>query len=448
MSVPIINDQKELVKVGLLTASFFCIVGAYTVLREMRDILFVSIVGCEYLQYVQILSMIFLIPSLLIYSALVDGFKKQQVLYIYSFLYACGSIVIGLCVIHPTIGLINTRLDAMRIFGWAQYLFIEGYAPFVISLFLAYLNSVTPPQSAAKSYSYVIAGSKLGGMVVALFSWWFLQSSLSHDIYLMSGLLFGAALLLLMVPLCISLLVKLVPESHLHGYEASYQIEQSSAHKKISWYASITSGLALMFRYPYVFGIFSLVFFWEVMSVILNYKRLGFCVGITTSVSSLSSLLFLQMFWIHVTGFLIALIGTRVLLALIGERWSILVVPLLTGIGISAYFLTRIPEMMFMAYIFIRALNFSLAIAVREVLFIPTTKEVRFKTKSWIDAFGTKFARGAGSCYTLLVDRSLATNNNPYLLFCLSVTSIWMITAYQLGKRYEQALKLNEVIGS
>lgn len=441
------TDKKfEWIRVFLLTAAFFCVVAAYTVLREMRDVLFVSIVGCEYVQYVQILSMLLLIPALLVYAFLVDYFKKHQLLYIYSLLYAVGCLVILLCVGHPVMGLGNSQKSIMRLFGWWQYLFIEGYAPFVIGLFLAFVNSITPPQDTAKSYSTIIAGSKLGGMVVALFAWWFLKSSVSAGTYPVCMLFLLAAFMLLLVPVLIKILMSIVPESYMHGYEASYKLEEADQKAKMPWYESIVSGLTLMMRVPYAFGICALVFFWEVVSVVLNYNRLSLCVSWSQSVTGLSSMLFLQMFWIHVAGFFIALIGTRSLLSYCGERWSLVLVPVFTSILIVGYFVSSVPEVMVVCYVLVRAINYSLAISVREVLYIPTTKEVRFKTKSWVDAFGAKFARGTGSCYSLVMDLAHKPNENC-LVFCLSILCVWMITAYQLGRRFEKVIKDNEVIG-
>lgn len=440
-----VEEKFEWIKLFLLTLSFFCIVAAYTVLREMRDVLFVSVVGCEYVQHVQIISILLLIPALLAYAYLVDHLKKHQLLYLYTSLYALGCLVISLCVAHPVIGLANSHKSIMRLFGWFQYLFIEGYAPFVIGLFLAYVNSITSPQDTARSYSTIIAGSKLGGMIVALLSWWFLKSALPNETYPICFLFGVAAVLLLMVPLLIKILMAMVPESHMRGYEASYTLEEKHA-KSGPWYESIVSGLTLMVRFPYALGICSLVFFWEIVSVVVNYNRLSLCVSWSQSINGLSSMLFLHMFWIHVAGFFIALIGTRGLLAYCGERWSLVLVPLFTSLFLVGYFVSEAPMIMVACYIMVRAINYSLAISVREVLYIPTTKEVRFKTKSWVDAFGAKFARGVGSGYSLIIGQAHKTHSSC-MMFCLSILLTWMVTAYYLGQRYEKAIKNNEVIG-
>jgi AAA family ATP:ADP antiporter len=81
-------------------------------------------------------------------------------------------------------------------------------------------------------------------------------------------------------------------------------------------------------------------------------------------------------------------------------------------------------------------------------LYIPTVKDLKFKSKSWIDAFGSKFAKSTGSAFNHLVSRLGSRLFMPAHagLFAIVLGS-WFVTAFLLGKRYDQALKNNEVIG-
>jgi AAA family ATP:ADP antiporter len=81
-------------------------------------------------------------------------------------------------------------------------------------------------------------------------------------------------------------------------------------------------------------------------------------------------------------------------------------------------------------------------------LYIPTVKEIKFKSKSWIDAFGSKFAKTTGSTFNLFVefvgDGFIFT---AYSFFFAGIIGIWVTAAYLLGKRFEKAVENNEVIG-
>ena len=154
----------------------------------------------------------------------------------------------------------------------------------------------------------------------------------------------------------------------------------------------------------------------------------------------------MQTFWIHLAGFFIALIGTRIFLEYLGERRSLIMVRVITGILIVFYFLSSSVTGLVLCFILLRAFNFSLGISVREALYIPTTKVMRFKTKSWIDTFGAKCARGTGSVCSILAECTTHLSQ-IYLSLCLSIIGVWVLTAHFMGKKFEKVIKDNEVIG-
>ncbi len=292
-------SPEERLKVLLMTGSFFFVIGCYTVTKELKDAIFVSTVGREYLPYAKLLSMIVLVPGIFLYSRLVDVLRRYQLLYTYAFLYGIGGLVATYLLGHPTIGLSNTDTGPWRLFGWLFYFFIEGYSPFVVSVFWAFANSITAPARAHKQYAFMVAGSKLGGIIMASAAWLLLtaRDSLGNELFSDTVshqiLLGGSSACLLIVPLIIRFLIKNVPGHYLHGYEAVYQAEKQRAAEgeQESARTSILSGLSLLVRYPYVLGIYGMIFFWEVVNVVLQYLRLEVGQASTNSVAGLTGFL-------------------------------------------------------------------------------------------------------------------------------------------------------------
>src|SRR5471032_748439 len=83
-------DKQERNKILWLAIAFFCVIGSYTVLKEMKDVLFAQIVGAKYLYKVKFLSMFFLLPATLLYAKLVDHLSRFWLLVFYSMLYGIG----------------------------------------------------------------------------------------------------------------------------------------------------------------------------------------------------------------------------------------------------------------------------------------------------------------------------------------------------------------------
>jgi AAA family ATP:ADP antiporter len=443
-------EPQERAKLFFLALAFFFIIAGYTIARDLKDAMFMNIVGREYIPYAKTLSMFILVPAIFIYSLLVDRVRRYQLLTIYSTFYGFAYLLMAYYIGHPAIGLLNKSLGPDRIFGWLVYFLVEGYSPFVVGSFWAFANSVNDPESAKKNYGLVVSGSKIGGALSAgaawwLFSWAAVQESHLLHVYAHQIALFIAALFVLCIPIVIYYCMRLVPGEYLHGYEAAYRIEKRGKAK-----TGILEGLILLLKYPYVMGIFGMVYFYEVVSTVLSYLRLGVAEDVCGgNVSAKTAFLFKIYFITHLIGLIIALFGTRTLQALLGTRACLLLVPLMTG-GFLFFMLSSGDSYAVVyAFIALKAINYAFSWPVRETLYIPTIKDIKFKSKSWIDAFGSKVARTSGSAVNVGM-----THIGPHYFmaahsfFFAGIVTLWFIAALMLGRRFERAVKHNEVIGA
>lgn len=442
-------EPQERSKLFFLALSFFFIIAGYTIARDLKDALFMNIVGREYIPFAKTLSMIILVPAIFIYSLLVDRVRRYQLLTIYSAFYGFMYLLTAYYVGHPTIGLFNITPGPTRVFGWLIYFLVEGYSPFVVGAFWAFANSVNDPESAKKNYGLVVSGSKIGGALSAgvawwLFSWASVQNSFVINVYAHQIAFLISALLVLCIPIVVYYLIRTVPGEYLHGYEAAYRVEKRGKVK-----TGILEGLILLLKYPYVMGIFGMVYFYEVVSTVLSYLRLGVAEqSCANNVAAQTAFLFKIYLITHVIGFFIATFGTRFLQLFLGTRACLLLVPLLTG-GFLFFMLSSSDSYAVVyAFIALKAINYAFSWPVRETLYIPTVKDIKFKSKSWIDAFGSKVARTSGSA----VNVTMTHIGSQFFMaahsfFFAAVVALWFVTAFLLGKRFERAVKHNEVIG-
>lgn len=448
-------DQHDVRKVLLLSITFFLLIGAYTVTRELKDAVFSTIVGVDrkLFAYAKIFSMFLLIPAIFFHSRLVDLVRRHKLLYIYSIFYTILGFVFVLFLGHPTIGLPNNISSPSRLFGWFFYFFIEGYVPLVISVFWAFTNSITKPKAAKNNYPLMIAASKMGGILFATLGWAILMSTRLSDVASIQVLLGYSSVILGLVPLAVYYLTNKIPKEELHGYEAGYQLrKERRAHhvaEKTSFLQSITSGLVLLFQYPYVMGIFGMSFFFELISQTLKVENIVFAKTAAHNLSQLTSFLLWQAILVHVVAFVVVLFGTRRIITFFGERRSLMFIPAATGLSVVAFLIRPSYTTAIFAFVITRSVNYAFAHPLRESLYIPTVKEIQFKSKTWIDGFGTKFAKTCASSFNMysngLVGTALLTAQTSF--FSL-VIFFWFIVAYVLGWRFEKAIKRNEVIGA
>lgn len=451
-------DPEERVKLLMLTVVYFLIIASYTVVQAMKDAIFLRIVGEEFLGWVSVASIFVLIPAILFYSYLVDRIRRYQLLYIYAAFYGAIGLVFAYFIGDPVIGIANTDASPYRLFGWLFYFFIQGYSPFIVSLFWAFSNSVTNPKQAKDTYGLMVSGSKLGGTLSALYAWYLFSSAPLNTtgVYEYQSLMIMSFGILLLVPIAVFIMRKVVPGRHLHGYEAVYTLQKKQEKEKKK--ASLFDGLKVMLKQPYVLGIFSMIFFYEVIHQVVNYQRLLFANQELKHISSLSSKLFSQMFFVHFIGFLISLLGTNVLLRRLGERKCLFLIPAATGALVFVYTMNNtfniFDSVSFVSFVFIalKSINYAISYPIRESLYIPTVKDIKFKSKSWIDSFGSRFSKAFGGSFNIF-SKSLHSSFGlgaflfaQYIFFGVMVI-MWLISALLLGKKYQKTVENNEVIG-
>jgi len=478
-------ERRERLKLLLLTTSFFFVIGGYTIIKELKDSVFMSTVGIDYQPIAKVISMIVLVPAIIFYSYLVDRLRRYQLLYFYSLAYAILGLIFAYFIAHPSIGIANTDTSPYRIFGWLFYFFVEGYSPFVVSVFWAFANSITSPEAAKTNYGLMVSGSKIGGMFTAAFAWYLfsckptsffgLSTIVKHQI-----LLGTSSFLLLFVPFIILFLIRKVPGQYLHGYEAVYKVEKEKSKEELDNSSSFnkniinnsilnkiktfftkcfrslhvgSSGLKMVIRQPYVFAIFGIIFFYELINVVLGYQRLLLAKGASADISELNCVLFKQVLLIHFFGFLLSFLGTNTLLRLLGERRCLLLLPLLVAFLLLFFMISGTLDAITTVFIGLRVLNYAISYPLRESLYIPTIKEIKFKSKSWIDSFGSKLAKGFGSSFNIFAKNVVLGNFGMiafvgvhYIFFGL-IIGMWFVTSYYLGKKYQKSIDNNEVIG-
>lgn len=446
-------DPQEMTKVILLSASFFLIIGSYTISKELKDAVFTSIVGLDrvYLAYAKFASLLFFIPLLFFHSKLVDWLKKQQLLYLYTLFFGIGGMLLSAFLASPTIGLANTVTSPYRIFGWIFYFFVEAIPPLLVGVFWAFVNSITDAEAAKSNYSAMIAASKIGGILTAGCACLLLKSNLFSDAINLQLLLGVSSSFLLFVPIIIYILEKIVPRREMHGYEAAYRVDKQIQReaKNKPWFEGMFTGLVLLFKYPYVMGIFGMTFFFELINQVIKVESIIFGKSTSSTISAFTEFLLWQALLVHIVGFVVVIFGTRAIMNVLGEKRALVLVPTITGISVLAflvkpYYLTAI-----MAFVVTRAVNYALAVPLRESLYIPTIKEIKFKTKSWIDGMGSKIAKMTGSSFNLCSDYiSTGMPINIQAVFFTFTIFLWIVAAYILGKKFEKSVEKNEVIGA
>ena len=444
-------DNTEILKLIIGGVLFFAIIGSYTLVQELKYGIFSIIVGPYYIPAAKLLAFAVLLPAIMLDGYLVDHFKRYQLVILYTFIFGAIGILFTFLFIHPEIGIGNTKQDIGRIFGWMFFLYAEAFAPFLLGVFWAFMNSIHNPKNAQKTYAFITSASKIGGISTTLFAYFFLSDYRLFYIDLdgatkLQLILLLSSLLLLFASLFLILTIKKLNLDTFKGYHTA--IDETL--KK----TGVWIGIKLLLRNRYVLGIFLLVLLADIIAEVVNYKRILIVIGSKAAGGELRHVvakLYLQLFYMHLVGLCISLFLTNSVMRFLGTRVCVFIMPVFTLIFAITYIMTGIDSVIVWLYIMIKALHYTIGTPVRESLYIITSKDIQFKAKFVIDALGIKLARNSGQALNYTANimgkycgqfSSMLFTNVVFIIIPIA----WIVTSYFVSSTYTKNLKENRII--
>ncbi len=133
---------------------------------------------------------------------------------------------------------------------------------------------------------------------------------------------------------------------------------------------------------------------------------------------------------------------------------SLVVTPILILVAIILIWTYPVLTTAFWIMVFAKAVNYALNQQSLKHLYIPITKETRYKAVGWIDGFGGRSSKSIGSGINLLKkffsSKYGAVGLGLFLNVSMSVSVVlvilWFFVAFYLANRHKKAIAGNEII--
>lgn len=423
-------------KFFLLSFIFGIIIGTYWLLRPIKDAVFFTMVGKNYQPDAKLVSIFIVGIVVYIYSKLVDRFPRHKLLYFFSLFYASCTLLFAFLIWHPSWGISNTLSDPSRWIGWAWYMFVETFGSLMVSLFWSFISDTTSPETAKKRYFTLAIGGQTGGLIAPL-----LASRVTSS--------YGTGLTLLIPAIALIVLVVCLMYYMKHfSDQPSAELQEFLKNKPLEGEPEpgFFEGLTLLFKRPYLFGIFIIVSFYEIVITILDYHFKVLASNIYVG-DALTHYLYDYALWTNGIAVLCLLLGIDFVGRRLGVGKTLLLLPLLVGTAIILFYHHPVLWLAFFIMVSCKALNFALIQPSKEQLYIPTTPESKYKAKAWIDMFGSRSAKGVGSW----INKCKKTMDHEMFMWITAVISmgligIWIIAALLIGRIHAQAIKEKRLV--
>jgi AAA family ATP:ADP antiporter len=385
-------SKDEFKKFGILSVTLMVILGNYWILRVMKNAIFGKFVDFQmYQPWAKVSSLVVIAVLVLVYSKLVDLFSKDKLFYILCTFFGLWIIGLGYFIAHPHLVAVSKGSFLYpfvswipgRAIGWISYVSLEAVS-FIIILFWAFVASVTKTESAKKGYGLILFVTQIGTIAGSAFVAKY--AGIGAGKLSLSTIVMMSGSIILTVSLLVKLYMTVVPRE---------EVAEKAADKKKSGFLE---GLKLLITRPYVMGIFVVATMYEVIGTVLEFQMNSLGKMIYPLAEDFAAFNAKYGMGINGLALVFALIGTSFFMRKFGLRFCLVAYPSVIAVIICSvlafnYVGANNHQLMwalFAGMIGIKGLNYALNNPTKEIMYIPTSKDVKFKAKGWIDLFGNR----------------------------------------------------------
>ena len=411
----------------LLTLSIFLLLTSYYVLKVVREPLILSAGGAELKSYTsaaQAVLLLFLIPA---YSALANRVNRTRLIASVSLFFIFNIIVFYGMALASAPGL-----------GVAFFVWVGIFNMMIIAQFWSYANDVYTPEQGRRLFAIVGFGQTLGAAFGGLISKLLIDRMRVHELMLVAAaLLFGYLLVVLIVQR------RMGRGSRNTRADAETMLDRRG-------------GFALIFRSRYLILIALLMW-------ILNFANtngefiLGRIVtdeatraaardglvgsGAEESVKHYIGAFYADYFtWVNILTALIQLFLVSRIMRYFGVQTALYVLPV---VALGAYGIVAFMPLLALiraAKISENSLDYSLNNTARHALFLPTSREAKYKAKAAID---TLFVRAGdlSSAALVFVGTHMAFQTREFAISNMVVIAIWLVVVTALARHYRHLVE-------
>jgi AAA family ATP:ADP antiporter len=352
----------------LLTVNVFLLLGAYYILKVVREALILAESGAEVASYSSAGQAVLLLLVVPAYAAFAARTNRIQ-LVTWATLFFVSHLGIFFL-----LGNAGVRI------GIAYYLWIGIFNVFVVAQFWAFANDIYTKGQGERLFPIIGVGASLGAWV---------GTAVISDIFESVGpyvaMLIGAAVLLV----CVAI-TRVVNRRGSGRDDSEQQAEASAAFSK-------EGGFQLVWNSRYLRYIALLILLLNLVNTTGGYLLNSLVVAAASELPEANRAGFIGSYiggvyaWVNLLGLLIQMFIVSRVFRFIGARGALFVLPVIAIGGYVALMLAPALGLVRIVKIAENSTDYSLMNTIRAALYLPTSRDVKYKAKQAIDTFFVRF---------------------------------------------------------
>jgi ATP:ADP antiporter, AAA family len=402
--------------------NIFLLLAGYSLMKPARDGLILTEGGAEVASYSAAAQAVLLMAAVPIYGWLGTRFIRIKLI----------SIVMTFFVV-TLVGFYLGGIAGLRE-GVAFYIWIGLINVFIVSQFWQFANDLFTEGQGRRLFPLIGVGQSLGAWVGAAAVAPLVQQ-LNYTPYTLMFL--GACVLLVALSTTLMVNAREAKRAHPEVHDASQET------------LGPQGGFELIFRDRYLLWIAILIVLLNIVNTTGGYVLNRLIVGEaaarfgTDASAVVPSRQFVTAFSgsitaaVNLVGLLLQLFATSRIIRLMGVRGALFVLPVIALINYSVIVVAPLLAVVRVGKILENSTDYSIQNTLRQALFLPTTREAKYKAKAAIDTFFTRTGDVVSAGFVGL-GQVLGLTTSAFAGINVALTIVWLSVARQISKEHRR----------
>ena len=423
--------RSELPLALLMFSYFFLVITSFWVLKPIKKWLFIGFYdqsGFNLLTWhmtaaqaellAKVLNMLVAFLAVTVFSLLSRKFRRQQLTFIFTAFFMLCYVLYANIIDNPGGWTI-----------WTFYLFGDLFSTLMVATFFAFLNDSVTPDAAKRLYGLV----GLGGVAGGAFGTSFVRLQIEHvSISAWLWICFGIALAILLIAFSAGRMVA----GRISTGEIILKDEQEP--KKRGGNPAL-EGARLVFRSKYLLAIVGIVGLYEIVSTILDFQFTSTIAHYLEgpAIGRQFSTIYTITNWVSV---FVQLFLTSFIMTRFGLTTALMVLPIAALIGSMGFMAAPILWVGSFLNTVDNGFSYSINQSAKETLYVPATRDEKYKAKAFIDMFVQRFAKALAVGMSLAVTTVFTQFSTIrwLSLFTIIVMIIWISAVRYAGRQFRK----------
>lgn len=401
------NYPLETKRIGVLYALGFLLIFGYAFARPCIDSIFLEHYSNDDLPKAWLIMAVFSVFVISVYNQLN---QKYAILKLYAL--ASNLSALTLCL------LLGLYFSGFTPAIFILYIWKEIYMVVLVETYWSYADIVFSTETAKKNYGRALAVSSVGGILGNLVVW-----PLAHTL--------GAR-----ITLCF-LVVFLILGTLIAQFVKGVSDEKPKVKK-----TDFTLGVSTLLKSKYLIPLGFLICLVQIVIGLIDYQFNGMLKEHYVNTDLRTALLGQIHAAVNIFGISLQIL-TGPILKVLGIGPTFYSIPLTLGSFIILFILLPKFALMLAVKITSKTLDYSLMRGVKEILYIPLSREEKTQGKGIIDIFFYRLARGFSAL--ILIAMINFGIKSYFMQIALVFVAVWLILALIIAKRYKALVQSNDL---